>query len=406
MKRLLLLSTVTLLLVILIGSSAFATLARIRALGNTDNYFKDIYHIYTNPSYLGMYTNTVYGELGTYSGFFVGAQEVNLGTQFLGINYKIYKGLSLGLTLNREVSSDFSFLFGQFPSPINQYDLMASYDFERLHLGLSLYHAGNKYEYKTTNGVSNTETGSIGNTALTGGFVFNFSEKHEIEGVLRLNFDRGKHTFSGAPVGSLETDGGNGIQFGARGFFQMTDDFQVIPIVAFASETIKLKGSGNLAGFTSTGDAKENFFMAALGGNLKLEKGMVAGGLNLTRQRSTDETDTTFVTEEFTTWFIPGFNLGVEYELTKWLTARLGMEKEFVRAEDKYHFENSVFHDNKFRMSGPFNSDDFIGLGVGFKFSKFQVDATVGENSFFEGTYLLSGMQRNLFGTLSAVFTF
>lgn len=69
MKRLILVSTVTLLLVILIGGSAFATLARIRALGNTDNYFKDIYHIYTNPSYLGMYTNTVYGELGTYSRF-------------------------------------------------------------------------------------------------------------------------------------------------------------------------------------------------------------------------------------------------------------------------------------------------------------------------------------------------
>lgn len=69
MKRLLLLSTVTLLLVILIGGSAFATIARIRALGNQDYFFKDIYHIYTNPAYLGMYTNTVYGELGFYNAF-------------------------------------------------------------------------------------------------------------------------------------------------------------------------------------------------------------------------------------------------------------------------------------------------------------------------------------------------
>ncbi|MCJ7457680.1 MAG: hypothetical protein MUP17_01650, partial [candidate division Zixibacteria bacterium] len=96
----------------------------------------------------------------------------------------------------------------------------------------------------------------------------------------------------------------------------------------------------------------------------------------------------------------------VEYELTKWLTARMGMEKEFGRFEDKYHYPNSAFfYESKFRFSSP-SSRDFIGLGVGFKFSKFQVDATVGEDNFFEGTYLLSGIQRNLFGIVSAVFTF
>ncbi len=103
---------------------------------------------------------------------------------------------------------------------------------------------------------------------------------------------------------------------------------------------------------------------------------------------------------------MPGFNLGVEYELTKWLTARIGMEKEFGRYDEKEHYGNSPwFYEYKGSFSDP-SSQDFIGTGVGFKFSKFQVDATVGEENFFEGTYLLSGIQRNLFGTMSVVFTF
>lgn len=114
---------------------------------------------------------------------------------------------------------------------------------------------------------------------------------------------------------------------------------------------------------------------------------MVAGGLSLSRMKTTDESDTTFWTFEHTDWFMPGFNLGVEYDLTKWLTARLGMEKEFARHELKWHFPNSVFHDDKYRFTSP-SPQDFIGLGVGFKFSKFQVDATVGEDNFFEGNLL------------------
>ncbi|HVP36973.1 MAG TPA: hypothetical protein VMT04_08260, partial [Terriglobales bacterium] len=108
MKRLLLISTVTLLLAVLIGGSAFATVARIRALGNYDYFFKDIYHIYMNPAYLGQYTNTVYGELGYYYNYDGIEQYYTPTNQFLGINYKLYKGLSLGLTLNRPGETDFS----------------------------------------------------------------------------------------------------------------------------------------------------------------------------------------------------------------------------------------------------------------------------------------------------------
>lgn len=409
MKRLLLLSTVTLLLVILIGGSAFATVARIRSLGNADFFFKDIYHIYMNPAYLGMYTNTVYGELGYYY-YNDGTEQYSTpGDQFLGINYKLYKGLSLGLTLNRPGSTDFSDFYywnSNLLNPINEFDFLASYDFENLRLGLSLFHGGNCQEYSYTGPTSYKGKSTSSTTALTGGFVYTLAEKHEIEGMLRLNFDRAKYTESGSVTGNLETDGGNGVELGARGFFQLNDNFQMIPLISYYSESMSLTGTGSQASNASTGKLKESFFIVGLGGNLKLDKGMVFGGLNLTRMKFDDKTDTIGYQDDETVWFMPGFNLGVEYELTKWLVARMGMEKEFGRYEDKYHYGNDAyFYDYKYCFYNP-SPDDFIGLGVGFKFSKFQVDATVGENNLFEGTYLLSGTQRNLFGYISTVFTF
>jgi hypothetical protein len=406
MKRLILFCTVTLILMILVSGSAFATLGRIRSLGNADYYFKDIYHIYTNPAYLGLYTNSVYGELGTYQG-----DSYTPENQFLGINYKVYKGLSLGLTLNRQNFWDPRIFdeFGKiqnFPLPMNEYDFLASYDFEKFHLGASLYHAGNKWEETTKNGTSMSEEMSSGTTTLTGGFLFDLNESNCLEGMLRLNFDRAEDSYRSGSISITDkTDGGNGIEFGARGFFEATPDFQVVPLLVWSTETISLKHTEKNNNY-STGDLKMSYFLLALGGNLKLEKGMVAGGINLTRSSDKDERDT-ISTYESTDWSMPGFNLGVEYELTKWLVGRVGMEKDFGKYETKSDYSSSYYtihYDTKGRYTS--SSVDFIGLGVGFKFSKFKVDATVGDNNFFEGSYIASGVQRNLFGILSAIFEF
>jgi len=461
MKRLLLLSTLTLLLVLIIGSSAFATLGRIRSLGNADYYFKDISHIYVNPAFLGQYTNTVYAELGSYYDWM---DEYDTPyDQTLGINYKVYKGLSLGLTLNRYedwiagyfIPHDEEF---DFPYPINGYDILASYDFEKLHIGVSFYHAGNKDEGSSRYTNEDTLTGSedyetylseyeasSGISSLTGGFVFDLDENKTIEGMVKLSFDRAKYTSLYTDTGfyswgynwneyedrSYETDGGTRIEFGARAFWGVSENFQVVPLFAFGTESISLDSSvidyyrnsdfGVIRADTgkgSTGDYKESYFLIGLGGNLKLDKGMVVGGLNLTRYKWTDELDT-ISTHESTEWFMPGFNLGVEYELTKWLTARVGMEKWFGRDEykseydywypsppdpDSFRYHWTSLYEYKDRFSN--NPEDFIGLGVGFKFSKFKVDATVGEQNLFQGGYILSGKERNMFGILSATFEF
>ncbi len=431
MKRILLLSALTLLLVVLIGSTAFATLARIRSLGNADYFFKDIYQIYRNPAWLGMYTNTVYAELGSYDTYYYstdGTQDwYDPEDQVLGINYKVYKGLSLGLTLNRMEWLDWSDIFYDYvedvPSPINEYDLLASYDFEKLHVGLGFYHAGNKYDYEyryddtsTGNWYTDNEVGSVGTTILSGGFVYDLEGGHQIEGMARLFMDRAKGTYDYNQSDGYfenwigESKGGNGIEFGARGFFTVREDFQVVPLFAFGTEKVGLKTSEEYPGFDTTyetGDVKMSYFTFALGGNLKLDKGMVAGGLNVSQYKYTDNLEEGYP-YEYKDTYVPGFNLGVEYWVTNWLVARLGMEKEFGHGE--YKSEDLVgpykyLYDYKYRWTTYY--EDFLGVGVGFKFSKFMVDASLhSENSLFEGGYLLSGEQRNLFGIVSATFEF
>jgi hypothetical protein len=456
MKRLLLLSTLTLLLVILLGGSAFATYARIRSLGNADYYFKDISHIYLNPAFLGQYTNSVYSELGQYYDG-MGPYDTPYD-QTLGINYKIYKGLSLGLTLNRYVSWDadvfpqFQYIdeYMDFPEPINGYDLMASYDFEKLHLGVGFYHAGNKATANEDYSYTDTITGdryyyydswngeaTSGITSLTGGFLFDVDENKWIEGMVSLSFDRAKYHYSEIDTyyyqyydasykdtwdDTYKTDGGNRLEFGGRAFWEVVENFQVVPLFIFGTESLKLDSTISYAyqdnspydtawTYTGkTGKIKWDYMVFGLGGNLKLDKGMVAGGLSLYHDKWTDETQLHYKTE-YTETTLPGFNLGVEYELTKWLTARVGMEKWFGRYEYKDNYDDwepPWHYTDHYKYTGRFYNDpeDFIGLGVGFKFSKFKVDATVGEQSLFQGGYILSGQQKNMFGILSATFEF
>jgi hypothetical protein len=381
-----------------------------------------------------------------------------------------------------------------FPEPINGYDLMASYDFEKLHLGVGFYNAGNKatahedalevdvtddtasynnYIWKRGSSESWDGEATSGITSLTGGFLFEVDENKWIEGAVTLSFDRAKSNYNEIDTSynnytyyfpgrdsnyydyhsstketwedNYKTKGGNRIELGARAFWEVAENFQIVPLVGFSSESISLDYmlsydstyhetedysppyydttiyyDTTYSTITSvkTGDYKMSHITIGLGGNLKLDKGMVAGGLNLTRYKTTDETDTTS-TYESTSWYMPGFNLGVEYELTKWLTARVGMEKWFGRYESKYeskhdydqwyppsHYTGYDRGNGNYKDRFSNDLEDFIGLGVGFKFSKFKVDATFGENTLFEGGYILSGKQNNMFGTLSATFEF
>ncbi|MDH4223593.1 MAG: hypothetical protein OEV55_08665 [candidate division Zixibacteria bacterium] len=458
MKRWIIIFTLSLLLVVLIGSNAFATLARIYSLGNADYFYKDIYQIYRNPAWLGSYTNTVYGELGWY---YTWMDEYEAPyDQALGINYKIYKGLSLGLTLNRYVDWDADVFYhfwwidgyGYFPEPINGYDLMASYDFEKLHLGIGFYHAGNKATVLQEASIDDTTTGdefgqsvkwegelTSGITSLTGGFVYDVDENKCIEGMFTLSFDRAKSHFNQTYTyysdfwgdsyvenweETFKIDGGNRMEFGARAFWEVAENFQIVPLVTFGTESLKLDSTvsysynydpGTIwdeAWDTSgtTGDVKQNYLIIALGGNLKLDKGMVAGGLSLYREKWTDETESEY-TYEYTSTLMPGFNLGVEYELTRWLTARVGMEKWFGRDEEKYdqdYWEPPYHYLGHTKYTDRYSEypDDFIGVGFGFKFSKFKVDAFMGEQNLFRGGYILSGQENNMFANISAIFEF
>jgi outer membrane protein OmpA-like peptidoglycan-associated protein len=434
-KRIIFAGLIVSLLIIFTGTS-FATLARIQALGFSDLFFKDIYHIYVNPAYLGMYTNYVYGELGSYerggpplqdNGFHWG--------QFGAVNYKIYKGLSLGITVGRgyerlgyeffswqpvtpwnpndifPMGEELGQSSGEFP---HRFDFMTSYDWENLHLGIGLYNAREKetYKYWSPDTASTPDTdwdASFSTTGLTFGGLFNFGEekRHSLEGMFSIRMDKGKEQ-NNVSQEKWESTGGTGIGFGARAFLGLLENIDIIPVFGFSTEKISAEYTDAVtpANDFEYGDYKHSWLFFGLGANWKLDKGMVAGGLTYAQETFDDKVDTTYPWKG-THHFVPAFNLGVEYGLTKWLDARIGMYEWFGKDEYESRSDGSSRYkaENLFDVSN-FNPEDFLSFGLGLKFSKFRIDGTIYEKNFFEGSYLLSGISTNVFGTLSATFFF
>jgi hypothetical protein len=216
-----------------------------------------------------------------------------------------------------------------------------------------------------------------------------------------------------------KTDGGTGMSIGGRAFLALFEKVDIVPVFGFSTEKISMKYTGANSARRDTsvksGDYKENVFFAGCGANWKLEKGMVEGGLAIAQytvdNKINANNDTLVYQNKSTEKYFPGFNLGVEYGLTKWLDARVGVQEFFGNDKDKgkqtkwyYSSGNYTRWDNEYLFNN--YPEDFLSFGLGFKFSKFRIDGTIYEKNFFEGTYLLSGRQTNVFGTLSATFEF
>jgi hypothetical protein len=445
-KRKIFASLLVVVLSLVLASTSFATLARIQALGNSDLFFKDIYHIYVNPAYLGMYSNSVYAELGNYYYYDKVQQDGYNYGQFGGINLKIYKGLNLGLTLNRGITSPnwnfFSWMpvnswytndFYDFPNysseywgdwgidqedMIHRFDFMASYDWENMHLGLGFFHSGDKWtdtywSPDTASIPDYDEEASASTMGITFGGLFNFGEdsKHSAEIFGTINFDKAKAegTYPSDYFEKYETDGGTGMRVGGRAFLALFEKIDIVPVFGFASEKISMKYEDPDTEITS-GDLKMSYFFGGLGANYKLDKGMVTGGLTVAQYVWDDQVykggdEYRAYYDKETEKIFPGFNIGVEYGLTKWLDGRMGIQEFFgkTKDEDGNHYYGYKETDEWLWNNYP---EDFLSFGLGFKFSKFKVDATVYEYNFFHGTYLLSGQSAPIFGTLSATFEF
>ncbi len=175
------------LLIVLISSLSFAQdevkcyryggFARLHAMGDNP-YIVDPDNMKTNPAYSSMYSNFLWGDIGssTSGEYGYGDPEDGYG-QFVGFNFGVTKELTLGLLLTR---NDFSTYFPSIglldPYDIvdelndfagtdiipmdNNLELLGSYDIGNFVLGLGIAYASTSSEFTPDSGHGYTNSAS------------------------------------------------------------------------------------------------------------------------------------------------------------------------------------------------------------------------------------------------------
>lgn len=104
-----------------------------------------------------------------------------------------------------------------------------------------------------------------------------------------------------------------------------------------------------------------------------------------------------------TTFTLPQFNIGMEWNFTEWLVGRTGYSRSIVNT--KYEATRTGI-DQTYSESIPSNPDQTITLGLGWSFGRFSLDGLIGEKFFQRAPYIVSGHPTDLYGVLSASYNF
>ena len=376
--------------------------ARLHAMGDNP-YVVDPDNIKLNPAYTSIYSNFIWGDIGSSNE----NPEGGYG-QFAGFDYRFNRQFTLGFLLTR---NDFmpSYCIGYLDPrdlvsqinasgtganvvPLdNNFELVGSYDFGNFVLGGGLAYAATTNNYKPATGAEDKNSAS--QFGINVGIMAEFSSSFKFDLAASLILPSVTHELDTSKVEASNTD----ILVNARGFWRLSSRISLVPNIAFynSTGTVKVRAqSSDLPSWMG--------FLVGLGLHYQVGDLLIAGGPSLMYQSETvksianaspelDNSSTTF----------PAWNLGMEWYLTDWLIARMGyVASTFSETSQEPATTTTV---NEYNSTG-FQRGD-VRLGVGFRFGGFTLDATVNDQALREGLNLIGGGTPS-FAYLSASYGF
>jgi hypothetical protein len=256
---------------------------------------------------------------------------------------------------------------------------------------------------------------------------------------------------------------GTEMQFNARMKMKVSNKFNFVPyaMLGLISGEPKEDAAPLRRGYeaqyfnilSNTRKVNGTVFGIGAGGEVKTQSFYLAGGVSFQYAKvemKTDYTsryvyagegyqyvyDTTYNAKEtYSYTAIPVINLGCEWNLTDWLTARMGYYRAIGSLNEKYEYtmnenyaytagatttqthytdkwsyeyDNSLAH-SAFAIGGltPSSFDGLVTMGVGFKFGGFALDATVSDEALRRGLGLIGSSDGiNTFGYMTASYCF
>ena len=115
--------------------------------------------------------------------------------------------------------------------------------------------------------------------------------------------------------------------------------------------------------------------------------------------------DEDFFKDTETFIYVPEYHLGLEAELAKWLTGRIG-------AHQRYWFElykeEERLVDDSWRTTewSRYGSDFNMNIGLGFKFGNFMIDTVLEHDFLFKGPEFIGGEASGLATKISVNYQF
>lgn len=386
------------------GQSIPSGTGRYEALGYNP-FIKDAsIDINRNPAWTTVYRNYVFGDVGRTE---VGTDQYQLSDQFIGVNFGVSKDLSLGLVLNKfeDAWTDFTGygnnVYG-IQRPVAPIKVTLGWQLSpKFALGFAPYYAGWSSNFDSTSVTqkwsSNVLGGTIGMLSkLEGGWI---------EGSVDVKTHKYKYDRTIGTTNTVnENEGGLSLDINARGFFTVNKSMglNLVPYLGFGMYNWNPLQTPAVVGGNPT--IKHTSFMGGLGVNMPVfDQGLLAGGLSFGYQSVEYKQDVAAYTYTQSEFILPKFNIGLEWPFTDWFTGRLGYSRSISSTKVEQVSSATTWTTKGTATSDP---DQTITTGFGFHFNRFSIDGTIGERLFKNGFYLMTGKTNDMFGMLSASYSF
>lgn len=385
-----------------VKDNRYGGFARLYSMGDNP-YIVDPDNIRNNPAYSSVYSNFLWGDIGSS----VADPESGSG-QFAGFNYSINNDFTLGILLTRNDfgsssigSLDPTNTVGLVNSedaganivPMdNNTEILGAYSFGNYVLGLGLSYAATTNDFRPASGTEDQNSASQFGVNL--GLIGNLSSDFKFDAAFTLLLPTA--TYEPAVGDKIEASN-TLILANARGFWKLNNKISFVPDVVFYNAT----GSFDI-GAQSVDLPSSTGIRIGVGFTYRYENLLISGGPAFAYETMTFPAiaDAQPELEDSRTTF-PSWNLGAEWYFTDWLVGRAG----YVASTFSTTFQDpaSATTVNEFRTTS-FGRGD-VRLGVGFRFGGFSLDATVNDDALREGFNLIGGGTQS-FAYLSASFAF
>jgi len=397
--------------------------ARFEALGSNP-FIKDAaIDINRNPAWSGIYRHYAFGDVGRFSSTNGDKDSAYvLREQYAGVNFRLGNQWSGGLVVNKNEGE----IFGGdiravyqglgIEAPIVPIKLLLAVTTGKLNVGFAPYFArwSAKFQEDTIEGkggiISLDNSSSIfGGTV---GFLSSMKSTSWIEGAVDVKSNKyeSKRTDTTAVV-TFENTGGLEMDVFFRGWLKSgSSSVHIVPYVNFSMFNWDPTRTPALVG-ASTDEYKKWSILAGIGLNMPIAgDGMlgagISGGYGQDKLTSTSGSTGSTFEAKVSSFTLPLFNVGVEWNFTDWMQGRVGLNRGI--SDEKIELTSTGTSTSSIEFSELFATDpnQTITLGLGFQLDRFSIDGLIGERFFQSGPAILSDKENDLFGTLSVSYNF